>query len=131
MSIRYGTCGENLFMFVKLLKSKLHRATVTETKLHYPGSIAIDSALMDAVGILPYEVVLVADLDNGNRLETYVVPSKANSGRIVMLGAAAHLIKTGDLIIIMGFGLFTPEQARDFKPKVAVLDENNRIKQGD
>jgi aspartate 1-decarboxylase len=115
-------------MLVKLLKSKLHRATVTEAKLHYPGSIAIDSALMEAADILPYEAVLVADLNNGNRLETYVVPAEANSGKITILGAAAKLIKAGDLVIIMGFGLFTPEQARDFKPKVAVLDENNRIK---
>jgi aspartate 1-decarboxylase len=118
-------------MLLKLLKSKLHRATVTEAKLHYPGSIAIDSALMEAADILPYEAVLVADLNNGNRLETYVVPAEANSGRITILGAAAKLIKAGDLVIIMGFGLFTPDQAREFKPKVAVLDENNRIKQGD
>jgi aspartate 1-decarboxylase len=118
-------------MLVKLLKSKLHRATMTGAKLHYPGSIAIDSALMEAADILPYEAVLVADLNNGNRLETYVVPAEANSGKITILGAAAKLIKAGDLVIIMGFGLFTPEQARDFKPKVAVLDENNKIKQGD
>jgi aspartate 1-decarboxylase len=115
-------------MLLKLLKSKLHRATVTEAKLHYPGSIAIDSALMEATEILPYEAVLVVDLNNGNRLETYVVPAEANSGRITILGAAAKLIKAGDLVIIMGFGLFTPDQAREFKPKVAVLDENNRIK---
>ena len=116
-------------MLVKLLKSKLHRATVTEAKLHYPGSIAIDSALMKAVDILPYESVLVVDLNNGNRLETYAVPVEANSGSIVILGAAAKLIKAGDLIIIMGFGFFDPEQAREFKPKVAVLDEKNRIKE--
>ncbi|MHC4331683.1 MAG: aspartate 1-decarboxylase, partial [Planctomycetota bacterium] len=67
-------------MFVKILKSKLHRARVTETKLHYPGSIEIDSALMEAVGILPYESVLVADLNNGSRLETYAVPAESGSG---------------------------------------------------
>ncbi len=114
-------------MLVKLLKSKLHRATVTETKLHYPGSIAIDSALMEAVGILPYESVLVADLNNGNRLETYVVPEEANSGRIIVLGAAAQLIKPKDLVIIISFGFFTREEAKELKPKVVVLDENNRI----
>jgi aspartate 1-decarboxylase len=114
-------------MFVKLMKSKLHRATVTETKLDYPGSIGIDSALMEAAGILPYESVLIADINNGNRLETYVVPAEANSGKIIILGAAAQLIKLKDRIIIIGFGFFTPEEAKEHKPKVVVLDENNRI----
>ena len=114
-------------MFVKILKSKLHRARVTETKLHYPGSIAIDSALMEAAGILPYESVLIADLNNGNRLETYVVPAEAGSGQIVILGAAAQLIQEKDIVIILSFGLLTPEEAKGFKPKIAVLDENNKI----
>lgn len=114
-------------MFVKILKSKLHRARVTETKLHYPGSIAIDSALMEAAGILPYESVLIADLNNGNRLETYVVPAQAGSGQIIVLGAAAQLIKPKDIVIILSFGFFTPEEAKEFKPKIAVLDENNNI----
>ena len=115
-------------MFVKLLKSKIHRATVTETKLHYPGSIAIDSALMDAAGIVPYEAVLVADIDTGNRLETYVVPAEADSGKIVVLGAAAKLINPKDLVIIISFGYCTAEEAPKLKPKVIVLDENNKIK---
>jgi aspartate 1-decarboxylase len=114
-------------MFVKILKSKLHRARVTETKLHYPGSIAIDSELMEVVGILPYESVLVADLNNGNRLETYVVPAEAGSLDIVILGAAAHLVKPKDIVIILGFGFLTPEEAKDYKPKIAVLDEGNNI----
>jgi len=114
-------------MFVKILKSKLHRARVTETKLHYPGSIAIDSALMEAAGILPYESVLIADLNNGNRLETYVVPAEAGSGQIVILGAAAQLIKEKDIVIILSFGFLTPEEAKEFKPKIAVLDENNKV----
>jgi aspartate 1-decarboxylase len=115
-------------MLVKILKSKLHRATVTDTKLHYPGSIAIDSALMEAAGILTYESVLVADLNNGNRLETYVVPAEANSGQVVILGAAAQLIKPKDIVIILSFGFFTPDKAKEFKPKIVVLDENNKIK---
>ena len=115
-------------MLVKLLKSKLHRATVTDTKLHYPGSIAIDSKLMEAAGILPYESVLVADLNNGSRLETYAVPAEADSGKVVILGPAAQLIKTKDIIIILSFGFFTPDEAEDLKPKVVVLDENNKIK---
>ena len=114
-------------MFLKLLKSKLHRARVTDVKLDYPGSIAIDSALMEAVGILPYESVLVADLNNGNRLETYAVPAEAGSGQIVVLGAAARLVQPRDIVIILSFGFCTPEEAGKFKPKVAVLDENNRI----
>ena len=114
-------------MFVKILKSKLHRARVTETKLHYPGSIAIDSELMEAAGILPYESVLIADLNNGNRLETYVVPGKAGSREIVILGAAAQLVKPKDIVIILSFAFLTPDEAKDSKPKVAVLDENNNI----
>lgn len=115
-------------MFVKILKSKLHRATVTDTKLHYPGSIEIDSTLMEAAGILPYEFVLVADLNNGSRLETYAVPAEANSGKVVILGAAARLIDPGDIIIIFSFGFYTSEEAKKVKPKVIVLDENNKIK---
>lgn len=115
-------------MFVRILKSKLHRATVTETKLHYPGSIAIDSALMEAADILPYESVLVADLDNGSRLETYAVPAEANSGQVVILGAAARLVKPKDIIIIFSFGFYTPEEAGKVKPKVILLDEDNKIK---
>ena len=115
-------------MFLKLLKSKLHRARVTHARLHYPGSIGIDSELMAAAGILPYENVLLADLNNGNRLETYVVPAKAGSRKIEILGAAAHLIKKEDIVIIMGFGLYTPEEAEKHKPKMRVLDENNEIK---
>ena len=115
-------------MFVKILKSKLHRATVTDTKLHYPGSIEIDSALMEAAGILPYESVLVADLNNGSRLETYVVPAEANSGQIVILGAAAQLIEEKDIVIILSFGYFTPDEAKKIKPKIIILDNKNKIK---
>ena len=118
-------------MFVKILKSKLHRATITDTKLHYPGSIAIDSALMDAAGILPCESVLIADLNNGSRLETYVVPAEAGSGQVVILGAAAHLIKPKDIVIVLGFAYLTPEEAKEFKPKIVVLGKNNKIKTAD
>jgi aspartate 1-decarboxylase len=114
-------------MFIKVLKSKLHRAKVTETKLDYPGSIMIDSALMKAAGILPYEVVLVADLTNGNRLETYAIPARARSGNVIVLGAAAHLIKAKDIVIIFSFAWCTPKEAAGIKPKVVLLDENNKI----
>ncbi|MBN2455226.1 MAG: aspartate 1-decarboxylase [Sedimentisphaerales bacterium] len=115
-------------MFVKILKSKLHRATVTDTKLHYAGSIGIDSTLMEAADILPYELVLVADLNNGNRLETYVVPAEADSGKIEILGAAARLIKPKDIVIILSFGYYTSQEAEKLKPKIIILDENNKIK---
>jgi len=114
-------------MLVKLLKSKLHRAKVTDAKLHYSGSLAIDAGLMEAADIVPYESVMVADLNNGARLETYVVPAKAGSREIVVLGAAARLIKQGDIIIIFSFGYYTAEQMQEAKPKIIVLDENNRI----
>jgi aspartate 1-decarboxylase len=114
-------------MFIKLLKAKLHHATVTDAKLKYPGSIEIDSDLMQAAGILPYEAVLVADLNNGNRAETYVVPAQPGSGKVVILGAAAKLINPKDIVIILNFGFFTPQEAKDFKPKIIILDQNNKI----
>ncbi|MHC4478715.1 MAG: aspartate 1-decarboxylase [Planctomycetota bacterium] len=114
-------------MLVKLLKSKLHRATVTASKLHYMGSMAIDSELLAAADICAYESVLVADLNNGSRLETYVVPAEAGSGEISILGAAAQLVKAGDLVIIFSFGYYTGEEAKKHKPKILVLDENNKI----
>jgi aspartate 1-decarboxylase len=115
-------------MFIKLLKSKLHCATVTETKLRYPGSIAIDAALMKAANILPYEVVLISDLNNGNRLQTYAIPTDANSGKIVVLGPAAKLVKAKDTIIIFSFGYYSTAQARKVKPKIVLLGKNNKIK---
>ena len=114
-------------MFVKLLKSKMHRARVTAARLDYPGSIEIDSELMDACNLMPYEEVLIADLDNGNRLETYVVPAEPGSKSIVVLGAAARLINPDDRIIIINYGYYSPEEMKKHKPKVIVLDENNNI----
>jgi aspartate 1-decarboxylase len=114
-------------MLIKVLKSKLHRARVTEAKLHYPGSIEIDENLMWAAGIVPYEAVTVADLNNGNRLQTYVVPGEPGSGRVVILGAAAQLVKPKDVVIIFSFAYCTPEEAAELAPKIVMLDENNRI----
>ena len=111
-----------------MLKSKLHRARVTETRLHYPGSILIDSALMKATGILPYEGVLIADLTNGSRVETYAVPAPANSGQIVVLGAAAQLMNKNDIVIIFSFAYCIPAEAKKLKPKVILLDEHNKIR---
>jgi aspartate 1-decarboxylase len=114
-------------MLLKILKGKLHRARVTDSKLHYPGSIEIDERLMQAAGILPYESVLIANLNNGNRFETYAVPGQAGSGNIVILGAAAQLAGPGDVVIILAFAYCTPEEAAGIAPKVVVLDEKNRI----
>ncbi len=114
-------------MLVRLLKSKLHCARVTDAKLHYQGSLAVDSELMDAVGLSSYEHVLVADVDNGSRLETYVVPAEAGSKKIEVLGAAARLIEVGHTVIIMSFGLVETAKARNHKPRVVVLDENNDV----
>jgi aspartate 1-decarboxylase len=114
-------------MLIKILKSKLHRARVTEAKLHYPGSIKIDENLMWAAGIVPYEAVTVADLNNGNRLQTYVVPGEPGSGEVVILGAAAQLVKAKDTVIIFSFAYCTPDEAGELTPRVVVLDENNRI----
>ena len=114
-------------MLLKILKSKLHRARVTDARLHYPGSIEIDEDLMEKAGILPYEAVLVADLNNGNRLETYAVPAERGSRKVVILGAAAQLMQPKDIVIIMGFCHCTPEEAAEHKPKVVVLDEKNEI----
>lgn len=114
-------------MLIQVLKSKLHRGVVTDAKLYYPGSIAIDQALMDAAGIVHYEAVLVASLNSGNRVQTYAVPAPAGSGRVDILGAAAKLIRLGDTVIIMAFAYCTPEEAGQVKPKVVVLDDRNRI----
>ncbi len=118
-------------MFVKILKSKLHRARVTQAKLHYPGSIAIDPNLMEAAGIMEYEFVLIADLNNGNRLQTYAISGEPDSGEISILGAAANLIKKDDLVIIFSFGYYTPEQAHQLKPKIVTFEENsfNKVKE--
>jgi len=114
-------------MFVKFLKSKLHNATVTSARVDYPGSIAIDADLMEAADIAPYESVLVADVSNASRLETYAIPAPAGSGRIEILGAAAKLIKKSDRVIIFSFAWYPPDEAEKKKPRIIVLDQNNKI----
>jgi len=114
-------------MFLRLLKSKIHRATVTETKMDYSGSIAIDKTLMDAAGIVPYEKVLVANLANGTRHETYVVPAEADSGRICIMGAAAHLVNPADKVIIMAFADYTLQELEGHHPRFIFVDDDNKI----
>jgi len=108
-----------------MLKSKLHMATVTGKNLDYEGSIEIDEELMNAVDLKENELVLVADVNNGARFETYVIKGKAGSGTITLNGAAARLVEVGDKIIIMSFGLFNENEYKG--PKVAILGEKNRV----
>lgn len=114
-------------MILNMLKAKIHRATVTEANVNYVGSITIDKELMDAVGILPNEQVQVVDNNNGARLVTYAIEGKAGSGVICLNGAAALLVNPGDIVIIMAFAGMTEEEARKNKPKVILVDENNKI----
>ncbi len=114
-------------MELSVLKAKIHRATVTEADLHYVGSITIDQDLMDAAGLLSYEKVLVADIDNGNRLETYIIAGPRGSGIICLNGASARLVSPGDRVIVMAFCTMSPEEAKTHRPTVVFVDENNAI----
>ena len=112
-------------MQLNMLKGKIHRATVTQAELDYVGSITIDQDLLDASGIREYEKVQVADVDNGNRLETYAIAGEAGSGVICLNGAAARLVNVGDKVIIMCYCQMTPEEASEHAPHVVFVDENN------
>lgn len=114
-------------MWLTICKSKLHRATVTEACLNYVGSITIDEDLMDAANILANERVQVVNNNNGARLETYVIPGQRGSGVICLNGAAARLVQPGDKVIIISYAIVTPAEARDYKPIVVFLDDNNKI----
>jgi len=116
-------------MLLKLLKGKIHRAVVTEANLDYVGSITIDRNLMDASGILPNEVVLVADLNNGSRHETYVIPGEAGSGIICINGAAARLVSVGDTVLIMAFAQMTPQEAKAHQAQVVIVGPKNTVKE--
>ncbi len=113
-------------MLISLLKSKIHRATVTSAEIGYVGSITIDSNLMDAAQIKEYEKVQVVDIENGNRFETYVIKGKANSGIICLNGAAARKVVVGDTIIIMSYCVLE-SQNDDYQPRVVMVDDNNKI----
>ena len=109
-------------MQINMLKSKIHRATVVQSELDYVGSITVDEDLMDASGIYEYEKVQIADVNNGNRFETYVI-----SGMICLNGAAAHMVSLGDKIIIMSYAQMDPSEIKDNKPKVVFVDDENKI----
>lgn len=116
-------------MLTKLLKAKIHRATVTQTEVDYHGSITVDRDLLDASGLLPNEMVLVADCDNGKRFETYIIPGKRGSGVIGINGAAARLSEVGHRVIVMSFVLATPEEIRKHTVRVVIADEHNRVRE--
>jgi aspartate 1-decarboxylase len=110
-----------------MLKSKIHRATVTEANLHYVGSVTIDTDLMEAANLLPGELVHIVDINNGTRLETYVIEGSAGSGTIGINGAAARLIQEGDLVIIIGYATVPDSEAASLVPSVVFVDHANRV----
>ena len=110
-----------------MMKSKIHRATVTQADLDYVGSVTLDAALMEAADLLEGEQVAIVDITNGARIETYAIPGPAGSGVIGINGAAAHRVHPGDLVIIMGYAMMSDEQARTLKPKVVHVDAENRV----
>jgi len=117
-------------MFVRtMLKSKIHRATVTQADLHYVGSVTIDADLLDAADLLPGEQVAIVDVTNGARLETYTIPGERGSGVIGINGAAAHLVHPGDLVIIISYAQLDDATARRYEPAIVHVDANNRITQ--
>ena len=114
-------------MDVFILKSKIHKATVTDFNMEYEGSIVVDSALMEEVGFFAYEKVLVANMATGDRFETYIIPGAVGSGAIELNGATARLGQKGDRVIIFSFARIPEAEARGFTPRIVQLDANNRV----
>ncbi|MFM1807800.1 MAG: hypothetical protein RLZZ242_525 [Bacteroidota bacterium] len=114
-------------MLIEVLKSKIHRVTVTGADLNYIGSITVDEDLLDAAQILPGEKVQVVNNNNGERLETYAIPGPRGSGEITLNGAAARKVAVGDVLIVITYALMTPEEAKSFKPALIFPDTNNRL----
>jgi aspartate 1-decarboxylase len=114
-------------MLRTMLKSKIHRATVTQADLHYVGSVTVDEDLMEAADLLAGEQVAIVDITNGARLETYVIAGPRGSGVIGINGAAARLVHPGDLVILIAYGVMDTAEAREFQPRVVFVDAENRI----
>ncbi|MDR6224456.1 aspartate 1-decarboxylase [Desmospora profundinema] len=114
-------------MLRNMMKSKIHRATVTEANLNYVGSVTIDEDLMEKVDIWPNEKVQIVNNNNGARLETYVIPGPRGSGTICLNGAAARLVQPGDTVIIISYAMMDEAEARHYHPKVAIMGENNQV----
>ncbi|UOQ93555.1 aspartate 1-decarboxylase [Halobacillus shinanisalinarum] len=114
-------------MFRTMMKAKIHRVRVTEANLNYVGSITIDQNLLDSVGILPHEKVQIVNNNNGARLETYVIAGERGSGVICLNGAAARLVQPDDIVIIVSYAMLSEEELADFKPKIAIMGERNKV----
>lgn len=114
-------------MFRTMMNGKIHRATVTEANLNYVGSITIDEDLLDAAGMMPNEKVQIVNNNNGARLETYIIPGERGSGVVCLNGAAARLVQPGDTVIIISYVLVAEENVKEHKPKVLIMDADNRI----
>jgi aspartate 1-decarboxylase len=110
-----------------MLKSKIHRATVTQADLHYVGSVTVDEDLLDAADLLPGEQVAIVDVTNGARLATYVIPGERGSGVIGINGAAAHLVQPGDLVILISYAQMDDATARGYRPRIVHVDSANRV----
>lgn len=110
-----------------MLKAKIHRATVTQAKLDYVGSITVDMDLLEQAGILEYEKVQIVDVNNGSRFETYTIAGERGSGVMCLNGAAARMVQTGDKIILMAYAQVTPEEASELRPTVLFVDEKNKV----
>lgn len=114
-------------MYRTMMKGKIHRARITEANLNYVGSITIDEDILDAVDMLPNEKVQIVNNNNGARFETYIIPGKRGSGVICVNGAAARLVQEGDIIIIISYALVSEKELKDFSPRVAIMNEENKI----
>jgi aspartate 1-decarboxylase len=114
-------------MFRTMMKSKIHRATVTEANLNYVGSITIDEDLLDTVDMLPHEKVQVVNNNNGARLETYIIAGPRGTGVICLNGAAARLVQPGDTVIIISYAMMSDEESRHHEPRIAILDKTNKV----
>ena len=126
--MQYAPTSPTLFMFIEVLKSKIHRVTVTDADLNYIGSITIDRTLMEAAGLIEYEKVQILDNNNGERFETYVIAGEANSGTICLNGAAARRVQRGDIVLILSYASMDFEEAKRFKPTVIFPDTaTNRL----
>jgi aspartate 1-decarboxylase len=114
-------------MFIQVLKSKIHRVKITQAELHYVGSITIDEDLLDAAALIEGEKVQVVNVNNGERLETYVIKGERGSGMICMNGPAARKVQVGDVVIIISYAFMSPEEARTYKPSIIFPDDTNKL----
>ena len=114
-------------MLREMLRSKIHRATVTDANLSYEGSITIDEILIEAAGMLPYEQVMISNLNNGERFETYVIPGARGSGQVCLNGPTARKALAGDKIVIFCYESYNEEELKTFKPKIIIVDEKNKM----